>query len=107
MAQHKASESPHVSTSTYLKVGLVLAVLTALEVAVVYVESLKGIVAFLLLLIGIMKFALVAMYFMHLKFDTPVYSRFFMVGLVLALACMLAVMAIMRSDRATTLLLSS
>lgn len=106
-AQHKAGESPHVSTATYLKVGVVLAVLTALEVAVVYIESLKEYLAFLLLLIGVIKFILVAMYFMHLKFDAPVYSRFFMIGLGLALISMLAVIAITQSDRLATALLMS
>lgn len=79
--------------------------LTALEVAVVYIESLKDYLAFLLLLMGVIKFILVAMYFMHLKFDSPIYSRFFMVGLGMAVIIMLSVIAIINSDRVATALL--
>lgn len=103
---HSQNQSaPHVSTATYWKVGGILAVLTALEVAVIYIDALQGILGFLLVLIGLLKFLLVAMYFMHLKFDTPVYARFFAFGFVLAVVVMLAVIAIMTNDRLTTELL--
>lgn len=103
--QPQNQNAQHVSTSTYWKVGGILAVLTALEVAVVYIESLKDYLAFLLLLMGVIKFILVAMYFMHLKFDSPIYSRFFMVGLGMAVIIMLSVIAIINSDRVATALL--
>lgn len=102
---HPIGETKHVHPSTYWKVGGVLAALTALEVAVIYVDALKGVLAVLLLLIGAMKFALVAMYFMHLKFDSPVYGRFFVGGLVIAIALALAVLAITESNRAAEALL--
>ena len=100
-----SAQAKHVSPTTYLKVGAVLALLTALEVAVVYVDALKGILAFLLLSIGIIKFALVAMYFMHLKFDSPIYYRFFVGGLIMATALALAVLAITQSNRVAEALL--
>lgn len=103
--QSQNHTAPQVSTATYWKVGGVLAVLTAIEVAVVYIDALKDYLAFLLLLIGVIKFILVAMYFMHLKFDSPVYSRFFTFGFLLAVIVMVAVIAIVNSDRITTALL--
>jgi len=95
----------HVSPATYWKVGGTLAVLTALEVAVVYIDALKPFLAFLLLLIGVIKFALVAMYFMHLKFDAPIFSRFFVGGIVLAIVLAVAVLAIVQHNRAAEALL--
>ena len=72
--------------------------------AVVYIDALKELPGLLLLLIGVIKFILVAMYFMHLKFDSPVYSRFFTFGFLLAVIVMVAVIAIVNSDRITTAL---
>jgi len=106
-APNHSGEAKHVSPSVYWRVGIILAVLTALEVGVVYVDALKGYVAFLLLLIGALKFALVAMYFMHLKFDSPVYSRFFAGGIALAVVLALAVVAIVQSNRIAEALLRS
>ena len=37
-----------------------------------------------LMVMMVVKFYLVATYFMHLKFDTPIFSRMFVGGLVLA-----------------------
>ncbi len=39
-----------------------------------------------------MKFALVAMWFMHLKFDAPTYARFFLMGLAGAATLYLVVL---------------
>jgi hypothetical protein len=36
------------------------------------------------------KFAIVAGYFMHLKFDSPMFTKFFVAGLVLAVAVYMA-----------------
>lgn len=90
-----ARESQQHGTAQYWKVGAVLAVITALEFAVVYVESLRGVLALLLILMGLAKFALVAMYFMHLKVDTRIYTGFFLAGLILAIASFIAVFAMM------------
>ena len=80
-AHHPAP--PHVehpSPKEYVRIGMILGVLTALEVATYYVD----VGAFLLpTLFGlaIVKFTIVVMWFMHLKFDSPTYARFFLMGL--------------------------
>jgi cytochrome c oxidase subunit 4 len=43
------------------------------------------------------KFALVAAFFMHLKFDSRVFSTFFAGGLVMAVAAFIAVLAMFRA----------
>ena len=81
----------HPSEFLYVKVALVLAVLTAIEVALSYVEvgGRRGTVG-LLLVFAAVKFAIVVAYFMHLKFDHPWFRRLFVTGLVLAAFCYIA-----------------
>jgi cytochrome c oxidase subunit 4 len=69
----------------YIKVAVFLAVVTGIEVGVYYMKGLKGILAPLLILMSALKFAMVGLYFMHLKFDTHLFRRLFILGIILAL----------------------
>ncbi|MDQ1395146.1 MAG: Prokaryotic Cytochrome oxidase subunit, partial [Acidimicrobiaceae bacterium] len=64
--------------------ALILAGITAVEVGLSYWK-----VAYLtnlsLLLLAAVKFGMVAMFFMHLRFDNRVLRRFFVTGIVLAI----------------------
>jgi heme/copper-type cytochrome/quinol oxidase subunit 4 len=76
----------HPGPREYVKVAIVLAIVTAAEVGLYYVGGLSdAILVVLLLTLMVAKFAGVALYFMHLKFDNPAFSRFFIVGLALAI----------------------
>ena len=76
----------HPGPREYVKVAIVLAVVTAAEVGLYYVTGLSDtILVVLLLALMVAKFVGVALYFMHLKFDNPMFSRFFIVGLILAM----------------------
>jgi caa(3)-type oxidase subunit IV len=57
------------STSAYIKVFYVLLVLTIIEVAIVYLGLPKMLLAALLVIFAVWKASLVAMHFMHLKFE--------------------------------------
>jgi caa(3)-type oxidase subunit IV len=57
------------STSTYIKIFYVLLVLTIIEVAIVYMGLPKMLLAALLVTFAVWKASLVAMHFMHLKFE--------------------------------------
>jgi cytochrome c oxidase subunit 4 len=81
-----ADHAHHPTPRQYWLVGAILAVITAVEVAVAYAESLGGWLAPILIALAATKFTIVARWFMHLKFDKPLYSRFFLVGLVGAVA---------------------
>lgn len=87
------AESSHAPIGLYLKVAVLLTVLTAIEVAVFYIDALSSVLAPLLVVLSIGKFALVAAYFMHLKFDARVYSVAFVAGICLAIAIALGIMA--------------
>lgn len=74
----------HPGTTMYIGVAVVLAVVTAVEVGLYY-TSLTGLrLVSLLLGLAAVKFAMVAAYFMHLKFDGRLLRRLFVTGIVLA-----------------------
>ncbi|MGH9189600.1 MAG: cytochrome C oxidase subunit IV family protein [Acidimicrobiales bacterium] len=75
----------HPSDLDYVKVAVILALITGAEVAVYYVESLKGLLVPILAVFSTLKFAIVVMWFMHLRFDSRIFRRLFVAGLVLAL----------------------
>ena len=76
----QAAHVEHPSPKEYVRIGLILGVLTALEVATYYVD-VGALLVPTLFGLAVVKFALVVMWFMHLKFDSPTYARFFLMGL--------------------------
>lgn len=72
----------HPTPRQYWIIALILAVLTAIEVGLSYIEGLRGLVLSTLVLFGALKFFIVAGWFMHLRFDLRLYSRFFLMGIV-------------------------
>lgn len=85
MAQSAGAETQAgPSTRDYLRLGVTLFILTIAEVAVLYIPALKPILVWLLVGLSLWKFILVILTFMHLKYDSKVYSGFFYVGMGLA-----------------------
>ena len=58
--------------------------ITAVEVAIFYIPALRPVLVPTLLVLSASKFALVVMFFMHLKFDNPIFSYVFVAPLILA-----------------------
>ncbi len=87
-------EGAHPTAATYIKVALTLAVLTAIEFGVFYLEMPNLVLITVFLLLSLVKFALVILFYMHLKFDSRLFSGVFIGGLVLAVAVSIALMAI-------------
>jgi len=81
---HHAPEHSHPSPTKYVGIAVFLAIVTALEVALYYITMPEWLVVVLLLVLATMKFAIVAGFFMHLKFDSPMLRRLFVTGLILA-----------------------
>lgn len=75
----------HPSPRRYVNVAIILAIVTAVEVAIYYVTALADLLVPMLLLLAVIKFVMVGLYFMHLKFDSHTFRRFFVTGIVLAL----------------------
>jgi len=68
---------------TYLVIAAFLVLLTAMEVAVFYIQALAGVLVPLLIFLAGAKFALVAMFYMHLRFDDAWFSYLFVFPLVI------------------------
>lgn len=82
---HDASAGSHAaghpSPKEYVRIGLILGVLTALEIAASYAGVSGSILIPTLFILAIVKFAMVVLWFMHLKFDDRRFARFFVMGL--------------------------
>lgn len=83
----------HPTAEVYVRVGLILGVVTAIEVAVYYIEALGGVLLAILLVLSAGKFAMVALWFMHLRFDNRLLSMFFTGGLALVVTLFVVVLA--------------
>jgi heme/copper-type cytochrome/quinol oxidase subunit 4 len=81
-ARHVAHPGP----AEYVMVGGVLAFLTAIEVALYYMSFPRTAFIIVLLVLSALKFVTVVMYFMHLKFDSKLFTTAFVTGMVAAFA---------------------
>jgi len=81
-----ASEHGHAGPSAlvYVVVAAVLTVLTGMEIGVFYVHALREVLVPLLVVLSGFKFALVVMFYMHLKYDSLGYTIIFLPLLLLA-----------------------
>lgn len=96
-AQHHTSEGHHPGPAKYVKIAAILGAITAIEVAVFYIPSLAPVLTPVLLVLSAAKFTIVAMYYMHLKFDSRLYTGLFCAGLVVAGSIMLALLGLFGS----------
>ena len=87
-------ETPHEperSHPNYLGVFWVLAILTAVEIGVTYLPVPRIPV---LVPLALIKAALVALFYMHLKFDRRIFSAIFAMGLVMGIGLILSFIAL-------------
>lgn len=68
----------------YIKIAIILALITGLEVSTYYVDFGPLFMPSLIIMM-VVKFVMVVSYFMHLKFDSKIFSFLFYVGLGLAI----------------------
>lgn len=83
----------HPDASTYVKIAVILGVITVVEVALHYLPLSYAIVVPALLVLTIAKFAGVVMYYMHLKYDARLLSGLFLWGMFVATSIIIAVLA--------------
>jgi len=91
----QAHGAGHASVKTYINVAIALAILTAIEVAMLYIPGLPNwfLVATLIVL-SVVKFFLVVGFFMHLWYDSSIMRALFVGPLIIAIAIILALMAL-------------
>ena len=78
-----AHDDKHPSALKYVQIGLILAIITASEVALYYVDMNFTLLVVLLIALSVVKFSMVVLWFMHLKFDASLFSVLFTGGLAL------------------------
>ncbi|HEU5323045.1 MAG TPA: cytochrome C oxidase subunit IV family protein [Methylomirabilota bacterium] len=89
-----AAGGAHPSVATYVKVAVALSVVTALEFIVIFVRALTPILTPLLLVLSAGKFALVALFFMHLRYDPRPLTLLFVGPLTLAVGLAVALLTL-------------
>jgi cytochrome c oxidase subunit IV len=86
----------HASDALYIKIALLLAVMTAAEVAWPYLIDDGPVLMWPLLVMMALKFVVIAAFFMHLKFDSKILTRVFYSGLFLAVGVYIAALTTFR-----------
>lgn len=85
-------EHAHPGPRTYIAVAIWLAIATAAEVALYYLDMPDGLFIGLLMFFMVVKFTMVVAYFMHLKYDARIFRRLMVTGIALALSVYLIVL---------------
>lgn len=86
----------HPTPGQYWKIAAFLAAVTAVEVAMFYIDrqlELGFLNSAILLTLSAVKFLVVVGWFMHVRFEKPMISRFFTAGFILACSLYLVVLA--------------
>ena len=105
-AHAPAGEHSHPTPGLYFRIGMILFVLTALEVMAFEAGHggmgagirpiIEPIVVELLLVLSAAKFALVAMFYMHLKQDSRLLSNLFVFPIMLAAGIIMGLIVLMQ-----------
>ena len=89
--QHDTAHA-HPTAGTYIKVGVILTIITVIEVGVFYVPAFQAALVPILLTLSAVKFTLVVMFYMHLKADSKFFTFLFGGPLLLATGMMLGLL---------------
>ena len=87
-------EHPHPSALRYIQIAVILAVITGFEVWVYYLEQAQQLLPWILVCMSALKFGLVASFYMHLRYDSRLFTAFFVGGLLLAASIVIAFMTL-------------
>lgn len=90
-ASHETHEA---SARFYWMIGAILAVITAVEVGITYIDMPQALLVALLLVLSVAKGAQVVMFFMHLKGDAQVFKLLFITPFILAVILILLFMGL-------------
>jgi cytochrome c oxidase subunit IV len=83
----------HPGPRQYVVIAVVLSIITAIEVAIYYIPALESVLVPSLIAFSFLKFVLVVLWFMHLRFDSLIFRRLFVTGLILAFTVFFIVLA--------------
>jgi cytochrome c oxidase subunit 4 len=88
---------PHPTPVKYVMIAAILVAVTAAEIGLYYLQGdvPDGLIIVFLLTFAMIKFGLVASWYMHLKTDRPIFRRFFVLGVVAAISLYLIVLTML------------
>ena len=91
---HAEHAEHHPTWSTYWKVALILTVITVVEVCCYYIPEFVATPYFVptLLILSAVKFAIVVLFYMHLKYDARLYRALFTGPFLVAMATIIVLM---------------
>jgi cytochrome c oxidase subunit 4 len=112
MASHAAAHSPdahhdahgHADAHSegkfhiFVQIAMLLAVITGIEIVLIYLPLVKWLVVTSLIVLSTVKFMFVIFYFMHLKWDKLFCTILFFIGLVLAGGTMWALLLLFAAE---------
>lgn len=88
----------HPGEAEYIRIGLFLGGLTAIEVVIYYFNIPRSVFIVMLLALSAVKFTAVVMFFMHLKFDSRIFTTAFVTGMALAASLFTVVLVTLGSN---------
>jgi cytochrome c oxidase subunit 4 len=86
----------HPGAKEYVLIAAILAIITAIEVAIYYIPALRSVLPPILIVLSLTKFSMVAMFFMHLKFDSRFFSVVFVTGILVAVGVFVVFLTMLR-----------
>ena len=95
--QHPAEQEHGLKPRQYILIGILLTVITVIELVISY-SDLGDVTVPILLALSAVKFAIVVGYFMHLRFDAPVFTRVFVGSLALGMAVAITLISLFWAD---------
>lgn len=87
----------------FVQIAMILAVITGIEIVLIYLPLAKWLIVSSLVLLSVVKFLMVIFWFMHLKFDKAFCTILFFIGLVLAGGTVAALLAIFSAHDSVSL----
>lgn len=87
-------EHEHPPIMQYVLIAAILAIITAIEVATYYIESIESALVYILIVLSVIKFVIVVGYYMHLKFDNKLFTWLFGSGMVAGGSVVIALIAL-------------
>lgn len=88
------NDEAHATTGHYVRIAIILTVLTIMEVATYYLDIPFALLIPLLLVLAGLKFGLVVAYYMHLRYDSKLFSGFFFFGFTIEILLLIALMVL-------------
>ena len=91
---HHPDEKPHPTWKQYKWVALILTIITVVEVWVYYIPAFVASRLFVpsLLIMSAIKFAIVVLFYMHLRYDHKLFKVLFTGPLIIAITSVIALM---------------